>query len=63
MKVRRKTSTAKITTNKKEQGYKHMTQILDFLLKLVSEQEWFHHLFMSTKFESTTVNKTKVIKA
>ena len=46
--------TAKIT----QQGLK---QFLDFLLKL-GEQDWFQLLFMCARFESSTVNRAKVIE-
>ena len=36
-------------------------QILDLLLT-IKEQDWFQLLFMSIKFESYTVNRTKVIE-
>ena len=38
-----------------------MKQILDFLLKIV-EQDWFQLLLMCARFESSTVNRTQVIK-
>ena len=41
--------------------YKNTQQILDFLLKF-GEQDWFQLLFMCAKYESSSVNRKKLLK-